>query len=283
MLLSLFAVTLLAAAPILDLTPQQLDEKLAEVQATPNVGDRIDAVSRLFLGLPYTAFPLGEGGQKPEPQPRFRLDGVDCQTYVETVLALVNAGSRAKAELVLDDIRYWKEPISFANRAHFTEAQWLPSLEEKGYLRDEIPTLWGGAPAAELVLKRAQWSQVSFLQRLIPADIPEGRFPIKYLGQAELRRRAASIEPGSIILVVREADPKRVVRVTHMGFVVKSHGTVVVRHASSAEGHVVEEALSSYLSRMGDQAKWKVTGYGLYAPLDARARTVQVTNRKKAE
>jgi hypothetical protein len=195
---------------------------------------------------------------------------------VETVLALINAKDRPKAEAILDDIRYWKEPISFANRAHFTEAQWLPSLEQKGYIRDEVPTIWGGAPTAELVLRRDQWSQVSFLQRLIPAEIPEGRFPIKYLSSAEVRKRAGSIEPGSIILVVRDADPKKVVRVTHMGFVVKTSKGVVVRHASSAEKLVVEEPLSSYMSRMSDQSKWKVTGYGLYTPVDARVRTTQI-------
>jgi hypothetical protein len=281
MLLTLLAIPLLASAPILDMSEDQLNEKLVEVQAMPNYGDRVDAVSKLFLGLPYTAFPLGEGGKEPEPQPRFRLDGVDCQTYVETVLALINAKDRSKAEAILDDIRYWQDPISFANRAHFTEAQWIPSLEAKGYIRDLVPTIWAGAPSAELVLKRAQWSKVSFLQRLIPAEIPEGRFPIKYLSSAEVRRRANSLEPGSIILVVRDADPKKVVRVTHMGFVVKSGGTIKVRHASSAEKLVVEEGLSSYMSRMSDQSKWKVTGYALYGPIDARVRTSQVTVKRK--
>ena len=275
-LAALLALPLLANAPIIDFNDEQLDQKLAEVQKLPNVGDRVEAVSKLFLGLPYAAFPLGEGGIGPEPQPRFRLDGVDCQTYVETVLALINAKSRAKAEAVLDDIRYAKEPISFGNRAHFTEAQWLPSLNTKGYLRDEIPSIWAGAPSAELILNRDKWTKISFLERLKNADVPEGKFPIKYLSSSEVRRRAGSIEPGSIILVVRDFNPKTVLRVTHMGFVVKTSRGVVVRHASSAEHLVVEEPLSSYMSRMSDQSKWKVTGYALYMPIDARVRTAQI-------
>jgi Protein of unknown function (DUF1460) len=276
MLLALLALPLLAAAPISSLSSDQLDQQLASIQHVPNIGDRVDAVSKLFLGAPYVDFPLGEGGSGPEPQDRFRLDGVDCQTYVETVLALINARNTGHAKAILDDIRYAKEPYSFATRNHFTEAQWLPSLTDKGYLRDEVPAIDGRAPSTALILVRDRWSQVSFLKRLEPAEIPEGRFPIKYLTSAELRKHAGSIEPGSVILVVREADPKRIVRVSHMGFVVRGAQGISVRHASSVERKVVEEPLGSYLTRMGEMKKWKVEGYGLYMPLDAKVRATQV-------
>jgi hypothetical protein len=35
------------------------------------------------------------------------------------------------------------------------------------------------------------------------------------------------------------------------------------------------------MSRMSDQSKWKVTGYALYGPIDARVRTSQVTVKRK--
>ena len=44
---------------------------------------------------------------------------------------------------------------------------------------------------------------------------------------------------------------------------------------------MVEEGLSSYMSRMSDQSKWKVTGYALYGPIDARVRVTQVTAKRK--
>jgi hypothetical protein len=275
MLLALLALPLLAGGPVA-LGDEQLDQTLQELRHVPNMGDRVEMVSKLFLDQPYVYFPLGEGGSGPEPQARFRLDGVDCQTFVETVLALINARNHEHAQAVLDDIRYGKEPFSFATRNHFTEAQWLPALSSKGYLRDAIPSIDGHAPSAELVLERAKWTQVKMLQRLEAAEIPEGRFPIRYLTSAEIRRRAASLEPGSVILVVRDHDPRKVVRVSHMGFLVRSSRGIAVRHASSAEKRVVEEPLSSYMSRMSDQSKWKVTGYALWAPLDARVRASQV-------
>ena len=39
--------------------------------------------------MPYGDYPLGEGSGV-EPQPRWRVDQVDCQTFVETVLAMAD-------------------------------------------------------------------------------------------------------------------------------------------------------------------------------------------------
>lgn len=265
-------------AEVARLDPRQLDERLAQAQALP-IADRVQALSALFLGTAYVDYPLGEGGTGPEPQARFRLDGVDCQTYVETVLAFANARSVEQAKAVLDDLRYARQPPSFATRNHFTEAQWLPANEAKGYLR---PALANDAQAqvSELVLERARWTQVSFLKRLAAADIPEGRFPIRYLPLAEARAQQQRLVPGSIILVVREADPARVVRVSHMGIVVRtSSGGLAVRHASSvaAERRVLEEPFDRYVERMAAFKKWKVAGFGLETPVDARARASAVS------
>lgn len=257
------------------LEARQLDERLARAQALP-VDERVQALSAIFLGTPYVDYPLGEGGTGPEPQARFRVDGVDCQTYVETVLAFANSRSVGQARAVLDDIRYQRQPPSFATRNHFTEAQWLPANEAKGYLRPAIPPE-ARAEVSELVLERARWSQVSFLKRLAQADIPDGRFPLRYLPLEEARAQRARIAPGSVILVVREADPARVVRVSHMGIVVRTPSGLAVRHASSVERRVIEEPFDRYVERMAGFKKWKVVGFGLEAPLDARARAAALS------
>jgi hypothetical protein len=266
-----------AGAPLARLSEAQLDRRIAAAQALP-IGDRIQELSRLFVGTAYVDFPLGEGGTGPEPQARFRLDGVDCQTYVETVLAMANARSVSQAKVLLDDIRYASLPPSFATRNHFTEAQWLPKNIEKGYLRSAVESIDARAPVSELVLEKASWTQVPFLKRLTTASIPEGTFGVRYLPLAEARAHASSIAPGSVILVVREADPKRVVRVSHMGIVVRAGAGLAVRHASSVptERRVVEEPFDHYLDRMGEFKKWKVIGFGLALPLDAKARAAAI-------
>jgi len=56
---------------------------------------------------------------------------VDCQTYVETVLAMANAKSVAEAKNILDDIRYKGEP-SFENRNHFNRSAVVPGQHREG-------------------------------------------------------------------------------------------------------------------------------------------------------
>src|SRR5229473_6317519 len=138
------------------LTDAELEGAIEQAQRSPAIADRIEQLSRLFLGTPYGQFPLGEGSGI-ELQPRWRADMVDCQTYVETVLAMANARSLDEAKALLDDIRYGSIPISFATRNHFAEAQWLPANEAKGYLQEETTQLDPRSPSATLVLHREQW------------------------------------------------------------------------------------------------------------------------------
>ena len=269
---ALALAALLAGAP---LTDQALEEAIAQEQAAPDLADRIERISRLFLGTPYGSFPLGEG-EGVEPQPRFRSDQVDCQTYVETVLALANARSLPEAKALLDDLRYRAPPLTFSSRNHFTEAQWVPANEAKGYLEEETTRLDPHAPVAKLVLHRAQWSKVAGLARLVPAQIPEGAFPIRYLPLAEARRLWPRFAPGSVLLIVRARDPQRVVRVSHMALVVKTPAGLVVRHASfGAEKQVIEEKAADFLDRQATYRKWPVIGIALLQARDARARADQ--------
>ena len=226
--------------------------------------------------------PLGDGSG-PEPWPRWRTDQVDCQTYVETVLAMANARNLEEAKSVLDDIRYGKPQPSFENRNHFTEAQWLPANTEKGYLKDEVPIIDGRAPAETLTLSKAQWTKVKVLQRLANADVPEGKFTVRYLPLQEAKKRARSIEPGTILMVVREHDPNRIVRISHMGFVLKNpKGGYLVRHASTGDARaVVDEQLADFLDKQASYKKWKVVGFAMAMPLDASLRVSQIATASR--
>src|SRR5256884_6206912 len=194
----------IATAPVLQLSDQQVDRAIAEAHLVPAIGERVERLSALFVGVPYGDYPLGEGSGV-EPQPRWRVDKVDCQTFVETVLAMANAKSLDRARAVLDDIRYAGDPpkVSFSTRNHFTEAQWLPSNFTKGYLRGETRTVEPRAASTALTLRRAQWEKVPGLRRLSPAKVPQGEFPIHYLTLDHAKKRAGGIEPGSSLLVRR--------------------------------------------------------------------------------
>jgi len=237
---------------------------------------RIDALSRLFLGVPYTDLPLGDGDSGPEPGPLFRTDGVDCQTYVETVLAMANASSLDQAKAILTDIRYADGKPSFQTRNHFTEAQWLPANSRKGYLKDAVPTLDRRAPAETLTLVKSEWAQVPALKRLISAEIPDGKYRVRYLPLEEAAKRGKDIPPGTIVMVVREHDPNRVVRISHMGFMLHSENGLVVRHASTKERAVIDEPFDAFVQRQTEYKKWKVVGLAFARPLEAKARVSKI-------
>ena len=271
---------LLSTAPVISMSEPQVDARIQEAHRMP-FPQRIDALSSLFLGVPYGELPLGDGPGSPEPGPRWRLDAVDCQTYVETVLAMANARGLNEARSVLDDIRY-KGPPTFVNRNHFTEAQWLPSNTEKGYITDEVPSIDGRAPTETLVLDKTQWTKVPGFKRLAEAGVPDGKFSVRYLPVGELRKQVKSIAPGSIIMVVREGDPNRVVRISHMGFVLKGPDGWVVRHASTGKEHqVLDEPLGQFVARQTEYKKWKVVGFALALPVDASLRVSQIARADK--
>jgi hypothetical protein len=269
---------LFATGPVAQMAEPQLDAKIAAVHQL-SFPQRIDELSKMFVGTSYGELPLGDGSG-PEPWPRWRVDKVDCQTFVETVLAMANAHNLKEAKSILDDIRYAKPPPSFENRNHFTEAQWLPANTEKGYLKDEMPLLYICAPTETLTLRKEQWTKVPALQRLTAANIPDGKFMVRYLPMEDLHAKAKNIQSSSVILVVREADPKRVVRISHMGFVIKGNNGWVVRHASTGAEHaVMDEPLGEYMKRMASYKSWKVVGFALAKPLDASLRVSQLASR----
>ncbi len=275
-MLAILATALVASAPILSLSEADLDARIAQAHRLP-FSSRIDALSGLFLGVPYTDLPLGDGPSGPEAGPLFRTDGVDCQTYVETVLAMANAKNLDQAKAVLTDIRYADGKPSFQTRNHFTEAQWLPVNSRKGYLKDAVPAIDRRAPAETLTLIKTEWTQVPALKRLIEANVPDGTYQVRYLPLDEARKRGKEIAPGTIVMVVRESDPNRVVRISHMGFVIGKGDALVVRHASTGKDRaVVDEPFDAFVQRQTEYKKWKVVGIALAQPLEAKARVSKI-------
>lgn len=278
-------MTLVILAALLISTPAQarplddaqLDVKVREAHTLP-FPERIEALSKLFLGVPYGTYPLGDGSGV-EPGPRWNTSVVDCQTYVETVLALANARDIREAHQILDDIRYSGAP-SFDNRNHFTEAQWLPSNLRKGYLADETARIDPKAPSETLSLHKSEWTKVPNLQRLASANIPDGDYSVRYVPLHEVVQHAKKIAPGSVVMIVREKDPNRVVRISHMGLVVQTPQGLAVRHASIGSEHaVIQEPLAAFVERQASYKKWPVDGLAFAMPLDASRRIRSVVKR----
>ncbi len=268
MMHSLLALALLAtSAGFAGAGPEAIAERAAAVEALPGLRARVVSASEAFLGVPYRLDPLGEGpGRPPDEDPRLRFDAVDCQTFVETVIALVNAKRFEDVEAVLDDVRY-DGPAEYARRSHFFEAQWLPVNQRKGYLRDATLDLGGACVRRHTkVVTLSQWRARTVAQKIsLPDDrAPVGSFEVRYVPLDQVLARAKAIPSGTAFAVVREDKPRTPVMVSHLGFIVHGERGPVARHASDALKAVVDEDLARFVERNRKMRAWKVLGLQLF-------------------
>jgi hypothetical protein len=247
----------------------RLEALLAPVQGR-SLDARLLGLSEQLLGTPYAHSPLGEGeGQ--DPDPRLRLDRVDCLTFVETVMALALSSSVEDVVHVLDSIRYRGRP-DYVGRNHLMEAEWLPSNASKGMVRDVTAQLAGDRVVQDAkVIGPEAWTSRTARALALPSEARlTGRFPLPVLPVDQVAAHAARWPSGTLLLVVREDAPWRITRVSHLGFVVQRSGRTYLRHATRGwKDGVVDEELSHLLARHARYA-WKIQGVSLWEIRDPR-------------
>lgn len=234
--------------------------------STLPLSERLLEISEAFLDTPYALSPLGEG-EGIDADPRFRWDAVDCLTMVEQVMALAlspaDGSAPERAVLpVLDRIRYGTS-VSYSERNHLMEADWLPSNAQKGFLKVVTRALGGDAVTRlEKVLTKQTWTSVSSKSLALPPERQQvGRYPLDVLPLEEVFPRIRSIPSGTLLLVVREDRPLKATRITHLGFVVQKRRRAYFRHAArNHHGRVIDEDLETFLTRNSKYTKWPVTG-----------------------
>jgi len=111
-----------------------IQEELRRIhQQAPSLAQRVEAVSELFLGVPYKLGSLGEGPDGEfDRDPLIRFDAFDCTTFVETVMALSLDSDLDSAVRTLQKIRYKDGQIGYATRNHFIELDWVPNNVRAG-------------------------------------------------------------------------------------------------------------------------------------------------------
>src|SRR3989442_7455729 len=83
-----------------------------------SAANRIEVLSRHFLGNPYKTNPLIGSSDTPEVFTA-SLDGFDCVTYIETVLALARSSNADDFTEWLRKIRYEQGRIQWERRNHY--------------------------------------------------------------------------------------------------------------------------------------------------------------------
>lgn len=106
-----------------------------------DVSSRLERFSALFLGKPYLLSALGEGQEDQFDQdPIYRFDAMDCETFVDTVLALALASNEQYFERCIRKIRYLDGKVSYINRNHFTCLDWNINNQKQSILKDITST-----------------------------------------------------------------------------------------------------------------------------------------------
>jgi hypothetical protein len=264
--------------------PSRAPEALLEsLDGAPAGGVRAAAATRPLLGARYLLSALGEGAGF-DPDPRFRLDAFDCVTFVETAIALGSSRTLDEAARALDDIRYDGAP-SYSARNHEVQAQWIPANLARGWIADTTRAI-AGERAISIVRDHtaASWAAARRAGRGI-AGLPREHEPIGHfetwaVPPQDITGLADRVPEGTVIVVLREDDPARPTRVSHMGLVVLGPaGERLVRHATSTPGieRVIEEPLARFVSREAKaHPRWPLAGFALFTIPDSSSRVASL-------
>ncbi|MFL6277395.1 MAG: N-acetylmuramoyl-L-alanine amidase-like domain-containing protein [Blastocatellia bacterium] len=197
------------------------------VRDTDELDERLERLSAQFLDVPYLSNPLG-GGPDVHESLVTRLDGFDCVTYVETVLAL--AGSRAADEFsdALREMRYADGEVDWRSRNHYM-ADWVKHNRRQGIVKDIT-----AGPRAVTRTRR-----LSLIQELPAKTVTFRVFPKQAMATIRL-----IAETGDIALF---ASTRRNLDVFHLGFIIKRDHQVWLRHASRTAGRIIDQPLADFL------------------------------------
>ncbi len=253
-------------------------------RAHQDPGDRVAAVSALFLGTPYRWGPLGEGPNGEfDRDPLVRYDLFDCTTFVETSLALGLEPDVSKGEKLLQKIRYKDGVIDYAHRNHFAAVDWIPNNEKAGFIRDITRELAGSRTrtATKTISKRAWYAAktekdldgpftaaekpaVLARFRQLGKDLPDDQARLDYVPFGDLPETLPRVPNGSIASLVRADDPKKIVLVSHQVLIVDQNGVKYVRHAAFGKDVREGPALQYFQQYAG--SSWPLLGLHIDAP-----------------
>lgn len=288
-----FLFTPLSFASNLD--NDEIAKQLIALNQNYPIQRRIEIQSSELLNVPYSEGALGEGiNGRYDQNPLYRFDYFDCETYVDTVMALALAKNLSDFKSKINQIRYKQGNVSFTYRNHFPSADWIPSNKRNGTIR-ELSYLIAG--------KKTRVSRTQINVRNWYRNLTADRIQIPYLGPQEKAERLfllkkegetssgiknvsisyipvfdllqnpgvrQKIPSGSLIFFVghdsylssRIGTPMNVL---HMSFAIWNNGQLYCRMASSKAGRVLDvlfpDYLKTYLSlgTLNGISVWSVT------------------------
>ena len=217
----------------------ELDNIIHQASTLRSRGEKVEYISRQFLGTPYRESTL-RGTIDTEEVLVIDLEGVDCFTLLDYVEAMRISGSFDSFTRNIVRVRYRGGKISFSHRNHF-----FTDWREYGAGRIEDATGMVGGGRAEKALKTLNLRE-------------DGSC---FLPGIEAKKREISFIPSAVIdsgIIGRLESGDYIgiysalggLDVSHAGILIKAGSSVYLRHASSGEGvrKVVDEGFLRYAS-----------------------------------
>lgn len=257
----------------------------------PSMTQRIHWFNSQFLGTAYVLGSLGEGPNALYDQfPRYRTDAFDCDTYVNTVLALALANSLTNFKQCINKLRYQQGEVSYIKRNHFTSIDWNENNQNNGILKDITLNIHDKknhsiAVYSSTLINKPQWYAYkeqnairvnSSNKQLIKTRLHELKekgshlairtSKLAYLPFSALfpKNKAnlyvfSQIPQGAIIEIIRPNWDLRkqigtALDISHLGFAFWDKGSLYFYQASSQYGKVVAVPLIDYLQKAASES-----------------------------
>ncbi len=210
------------------LSRRRVEQLLSKTKSHRSAGSRINLLSRHFLGHSYKQNPLIGSPDIPEVFAA-SLDGFDCVTYIETILALSRASNVDDFIERLRKIRYEQGRIAWERRNHYMT----------GWIRNN---------ARARTIRPVSMPAVSALSRERVLNVVPGlaarRVRLKCVPKSAVPRLAPYLQTGDLIFFV---STRKNLDVFHAGIIVRDGKRLLLRHASRSRGSVVEQDLNEFL------------------------------------
>lgn len=218
-------------------------------------------IGKWFLGTPYVEKTLEIPG---EEKLVINLQGLDCTTYLETVVTLSRLAKKAEFrfesfEAELENLRYRDGVNSgYPSRLHYF-SDWIYENQQKGILED-ITAKIGGKPYANqpsfMSANPQYYSQLSnpeYVSQIKKAEKEIGSRNYHYIPKEDIRKAEDKIQSGDLIAITAARNDLDMV---HVGFAVEKNGRIHLMHAStgSMKVEISEKPLSEYLAGFKSQS-----------------------------
>ncbi|PIB28620.1 N-acetylmuramoyl-L-alanine amidase-like domain-containing protein [Maribacter sp. 4G9] len=239
---------------------QAVQTKIDETQGLeqPDFGQTLVAVGKTFLKTPYVAKTLEIGDTETLV---VNLQGLDCTTFVENVLAfslMLKEGKTSFDDFTknLETIRYKDGNLEgYTSRLHYF-SEWIANNAEKGLLKDITGEIGGKEITKDINFMSEHRDLYPFLaddtnfEKIKASEKYLNSQPICVLAQDQIAENEHLIQSGDIIALATSING---LDVTHTGIATReADGRIHLLHAStgSMEVEVSEKPLAEYLIKI---------------------------------